>query len=199
MFYLAIIKNKEKMKLQLDKITMTKTGRFLKPCLRKYGVEFSSKLSKIFKLAYGIGDMLIKKSYEKHIFILCDISKCTDFFKDFLEYFRRQDYYETDYAADHILYGKYHMLVIKIPKEWLDKLPLFQEGKYSKMYSKEEIKELHEQDRLVVIKDKNYRFEFVKKVNEQFGTKLKEEELDKDAELEIPPNIDELEYFQEID
>ena len=190
------------MKLQLDKITMNKTGRFLRPCLRKYGMEFTSKLAKVFKLAYGIGDILINKSYEKHIFILCDTSKCTEFFEDFLEYFQSQDYYEDDYAADHILYGQYHMLVIKIPDEWLDKLPLFQEGKYSKMYSKEEIKELHEQDRLVVIKDKNYRFEFVKKLNEQFRLegkhRLKEVDLNIDAELEIPPNIDELEYFQEI-
>ena len=187
------------MKLQLDKITMNKTGKFLTPCLKKYGVEFTQKLSKVFKLAYGIGDMLINKSYEKHIFILCDTSKCTSFFEDFLEYFQAQDYYEDDYAADHILYGKYHMLVIKIPEEFLDRLPLFQEGKYSKMYSKEEIKELHEEARLVVIKDKNYRFEFVKKVNEYFGSDLKEKELAEDAELEIPPNIDDLEYFKEID
>lgn len=186
------------MKLQLDKITMNKTGRFLRPCLRKYGVEFTAKLARVFKLAYGIGDLLIKRSYEKHIFILCDVSKCTEFFQEFLDYFQSQDYYEDDYAADHILYGQYHMLVIKIPEDWLDKLPLFQEGKYSHMYSPDEIKELHEEDRLVVIKDKNYRFKFVEKVNEYFGSDLKESQLHQDAELEIPASIDDLEYFKEI-
>jgi len=188
----------EGIKIQLGKVTMNKTARFVKPCLRCYGEDFVKKLSSVFKLAYGIGDMIIDEKIEHQIFILVDTEKCTRQFIEVIDWLREQDYYENDYAVDHLLHGRLHMLVVKLPDNIID-LDLFLSGKYSKMYlDKEIIDSLSDDDKAIVIKDNNYRIKFVKKVNEYFKTNLKLEELHEEAELELPPNIDEKEIFTYI-
>lgn len=200
--YQVTIKNTSAMdgiKIQLGQVTMNKTARFIKPCLRYYGEEFVKKLSSVFKLAYGIGDMIINDKVEHQIFILVDTVKCTRQFIDVIEWLRNQDYYENDYAVDHLIKGRMHMLVIRLPENTVD-LNLFLSGKYSKMYKDEEVIDvLSDDDRAIVIKDNNYRIKFVKKVNEYFQTNLKVEELHQEAELELPPNIDEQEFFNIIE
>ena len=185
----------EGIKIQLGQVTMNKTARFIKPCLRHYGEDFVKKLSSIFKLAYGIGDMLINDKIEQHIFILIDTKKCTKQFVDVIDWLRNQDYYENDYAADHLIKGRLHMLVIKLPDNMID-MDSFLLGKYSKMYLDSDVIELlSDNDRSIVIKDNNYRVKFVKKLNDYFESNLKLEELNQEAELELPPNIDEQEIF----
>lgn len=189
------------MKIQLGSIKMNKTGRFLKPLLKLHGEEFRRKLSRCFKLAYGMGDLLINNQYTQHIFILLDAEheNCKIFFNDFMEWFQEQDYYEDDYAVDNLLYGRLHMIVVRLPKNCEDKLQHFKKGEYSKMYTNKEVEELLEdKDKAIVIKDSNYRTIFVTKLNEQFGTDMKLKELASDAELEIPPGIDDEEEFKNI-
>jgi len=48
---------------------------------------------------------------------------------------------------------------------------------------------------LIVKKDSKYKKTFVNKINKYFETTLKETELNSEAELELPPNIDESEIF----
>ena len=104
--------------VQLDKIVMNKTEKYLKPCLKYHGENFTNRLSLIFKLGYGIGDMLIDKKYEQHIFVLIDTFKCVQFWTEFIEdYFRELDFYEDDYAVDNLENGRLHMLVIKLPEK----------------------------------------------------------------------------------
>ena len=183
-------------KIQIGQLIMNKTSKFIKPCLKLYGDDFRKKLSSVFKLAYGIGDMYINQKYEKHIFILIDTQKCLNHFVSTLEWIQSQDCYEDDYAYDHLVNGRLHMLVIKLPNG-ID-LDQFLSGKYSKMYTdKEIINLLDDESKAVVIKDKNYRITFVEKVNKQFKSNLKLTELPIESELEIPPNIPYLEE-QEI-
>jgi hypothetical protein len=86
------------------------------------------------------------------------------------------------------------MIVIKLP-DIID-LSLFLSGKYSQMYNDEEILDsLTDDDKAIIIKDENYKIKFVEKVNEYFKSNLKLEELKEEAELELPPNIDEKEFF----
>ena len=85
------------------------------------------------------------------------------------------------------------MIVIKLP-DVID-FSNFLSGKYSKMYTDEEIISLlNDDEKAIVVKDKNYKFKFVKKLNELFGTNIKESEIEP-IEFEIPPNIIEKEYF----
>lgn len=180
--------------IQLDRIVMNKTEKYLKPCLKYHGEEFTNRLSLIFKLGYGIGDMLVDKKYEQHIFVLVDTLKCVQFWTEFIEdYFRELDFYEDDYAVDNLENGRLHMLVIKLPDNCIDKKNEFVKGRYSKMYSNDEIQKLlkAEDTKAIVVKDSNYRVEFVKKINDYFKTNLKESELAADAELDFPPDIEE--------
>jgi hypothetical protein len=184
----------EGINIQLGKITINKTARFIKPCLRYYGEECVKKLSSVFKLAYGINDVNLNKEYNHHIFILVDTKKCTNKFIEVIEWVRTQEYYENDYAVDNLLHGRLHMIVIKLP-DIID-LSLFLSGKYSQMYNDEEILDsLTDDDKAIIIKDENYKIKFVEKVNEYFKSNLKLEELKEEAELELPPNIDEKEFF----
>ena len=184
-------------KIQLGEVQLNKTKRFILPCLKLYGNEFISKINSVFKLAYGIGDMYISQRYEKHIFILIDSQKCTTFFIPFLEWIREQEYYEDDYEADSMHEGRLHMIVIKIP-DVVD-LSQFLSGKYSKMYTKDEIVNLLKDDeKSIVIKDSNYKIKFVKKLNKVFNTNLKESEISSTTELELPPNFEQKEYFSSL-
>jgi hypothetical protein len=89
------------------------------------------------------------------------------------------------------------MIVIKLPD--IINLDLFLSGKYSQMYSDEEILDsLTDEDKSIIIKDSNYKIKFVEKVNDYFKSNLKLEELKEEAELELPPNIDEKEFFIDL-
>ena len=189
----------EGIKIQLGQITINKTARFIKPCLRFYGEQFVRNVSSVFKLAYAIKDVYISDlfGYDKHIFILVDTKKCTNRFIEVKEWLKEQDYYETDYAVDNLIHGRLHMLVIKLPD--VVNLDLFLSGKYSQMYSDMEILDsLTDDDKAIIEKDKNYRIKFVEKVNEYFKSNLTIEELKEEAELELPPNIDEKEFFIDL-
>ncbi len=184
----------KRIKVQVDTILMNKTAKFIKPALRLYGIDFIKKMSSVYKLAYGIGDMFIDKDYQQHIFILIDTKKCSNHWVTTLDWIREQEYYEDDYAFDELVTGRLHMIVLKLPDE-ID-LTLFMEGKYSKMYkSKELIELLDDETKAIVIKDSNYRIKFLNKLKEQFKTTISISDIHIDAELEIPPTIDEQQIF----
>lgn len=178
----------EKIRIQLDKVVINKTARFIKPCLKLYGNEFIKRVSKIFKLAYGLKDLSLDNNYNNHIFILINADRCKNHFIETLEWIREQEYYETDYSYDNLVEGKLHMLVLKLP-EVID-FENFYQGKYSKMYTNGEILELlDESTKAIVTKDESYKVEFVKKLQAQFNNKFSIFELHPEAELELPPNI----------
>jgi hypothetical protein len=184
----------EGIKIRFNELIINKTSRFVKPSLRLYGEDFVSKISSVFKLAYGLKDVNNPKNYNNHIFILVDASKCRQHFIDTLAWVRLQEYYQDDYAVDSLVNGRLHMIVIKLP-DVID-LSKFYKGKYSEMYVNEELIEmLEDNDKAIVKKDSKYKKTFVNKINKYFETTLKETELNSEAELELPPNIDESEIF----
>jgi len=186
--------NMERIKVQVGTIVMNKTAKFIKPALRLYGDEFIKKLSSIYKLAYGIGDMFVNKDYEQHIFILIDTKKCINHWVNTLDWIREQNYYEDDYAFDDLVTGRLHMLVLKLP-DGID-LELFMKGKYSQMYTNQEIINLLDDDtKAIVIKDSNYRVKFYNKLIEHFKITFSINDLNPDIELELPPTIDEQQIF----
>ena len=75
-------------------------------------------------------------------------------------------------------------------------LESFWQGKYSKMYKDEKMIDLlDDETKSIVIKDANYKVKFIEKLRKQFTTNIQLSELNPDAELEIPPTIDEEQIF----
>ena len=67
-----------------------KTRKYLLPCLRDYGDTFIKYINNVFKVAVGIGDMIVDRfgtaKFERHVFILIDSSKTPKHFLPFLEF-----------------------------------------------------------------------------------------------------------------
>lgn len=197
------------MKLQLGNIIMktvskkggiyeNRTFKYLIPCIKSYGEEFVKKIESVYKVAIGIGDIIVMNrdiKHEKHLFILLDSSILPMFFQKFIFWIREQPMYEDDYVFGNIQNSPYHMLVIKIPEKYVNSLAEFKKGKYSKMYSKEEIMEMFSNkdssNVKILLRDKSYKFEFTKKLNKLFGTNLTVDDIEDDHELDVPINLEE--------
>lgn len=190
------------MKIQIGQIIMGKAGqklplqnktlKYLTPCLREYGSTFEELYNKVFKIALGIGDMIIvdqDKRYEQHLFILLDSRLYPKQFLTFLDWIKEQYYYEDDYVYGDIKKSPCHMIIIKIPEKYTESLTKFTQGKYSEMFSDADIETLfykYPEQVKVFKKDHNYKIEFVNKLNKLYGTELTTK--DYDGELELPPS-----------
>lgn len=184
------------MKIQTGTILLNKTQRYLMPSLRAYGAEFEKRFNFLFKVAVGIGDIiLIDKgvSYEQHLFVLFDTTNNSSshphvgqlHFQEFLSWIRQQDMFEEDYAFDCIANGKMHMVVIKLHPSCYKALQQMKQSQFSKMYTLEEINAYFKNKpdiQQILIKDHNYRIEWTKQLNALFDTEIDEVE----GELDFP-------------
>jgi len=200
------------MKIQIGKIVLTevtnqkaiiypyknKTKKYLLPALKVYGPRFTNMMNTVFKVAVGIGDMICRnagKVHEKHIFILIDTAIATGHFLDFIGWIRTQASYEDDYPYGNLQKSTLHMIIIKFPEELYGALDEFNVGGYSKMYTDVQIRKFfdkHPDILRVVVKDRNYIFEFTEKLNRIYGTNIAA--TDYEGELDLPPR-EELEIF----
>lgn len=172
-----------------------KTNRYLIPCLLEYGKLFKVRYSNVFKVAVGIGDVVVDNrglKYERHLFILLDSLIATKNFLSFIEWIREQPMYADDYVYDNITKSNFHMVVLKIPEKFYPSLDAFKEGKYSQMYNEEAIKNFFEKfpdTQKILIKDHNYKIVFIGRLNKLFGTTLAGDDIKEyDGELDLPPN-----------
>lgn len=176
------------MKIQVGNVFLNKTVKYLVPLLKLYGDVLKANVNSLQILAVGIGDFLLDKQLENHLFILTN-SKYPDpnTFAQLIKWLRVQDYFEDDYAYDDVITGNKHMIILKLPKD-KEVIEEFKKGNYSKLYSYEEAYKLVKDDGVfsVLIKDHNYVTQFVKNINNEFGTNLKEEEVG-DRELDRFP------------
>lgn len=183
------------MRIQLGMIYMNKTKKYLLPCLREYGDEFTDRVRSLFKLAIGIGDTALLDmgiSLEKDIFILIDTKMSRKKFKSTLEWLRLQDYYSFDYPFDDLHNGHLHMLVVKVPKNYYDSFGRFKESQFSKMYSYKDLEKFfkgRDEEIRVLSRDKNYMVQFVDKVNQIYLTAVDPTEWI--GELDFPIQIEE--------
>lgn len=179
-----------------------KTRAFLLPCLKEYGRVFTHKIDNVFKVAIGIGDVIVKNrgiKYEKHLFILLDSKIAPHHFQSFITWIRDQPMYQDDYVYANITKSTFHMIVLKFPEELYVTFHKFKEGKYSEMFSKEVLPKFFQNFpdvQKVVLKDHDYRIRFVGKLNKLFHLKGDNAlaAQDYNGELELPPK-DETETF----
>lgn len=133
------------MEIKTGEFYVNKTWKYLVPCMRDHGTVFNTKTLSIFKLAFGIGDVLMNNesiNKEKAIFILIDKKVQFTAFMNFMAWIVNQEYYLFDYPFDDVIKGRKHMLVLKIPDQYGKAYEHFLKGEYSKMYSLEEIDRL---------------------------------------------------------
>lgn len=192
------------MKIQLGKITINKTKKYLLPCLRAYGSKFIEMFESVFKVGVGIGDIILVEkgvSYEQHLFVLLDVTNNASnaevgkkHFNKFMTWVKQQDMYEDDYAFDSLNTGRLHMVVIKLHPSCYKALHQMRQSQFSKMYTLLEINEYFKDkpETQILIKDHNYRIQFTAKINEMYDTMMRPEEFE--GELDFTINKSE-EYF----
>lgn len=193
------------MQIEIGKLYRNRTLLFLVPALNYYGPTLKTKLNLVFKLAFGIHDSLIEGSYlegQKNIYILVDKLVRPDLFQNFMDWIKHQEYYVTDYAYDSILdhNSRKQMIVIAFPQQLKDAYDKFLLGKYSLMYTKNEISTFFGDENKAAAKHILCKTVFAKNqfkllVKETFGTVLEEQDfLMGSWEYDLPPNSEE-EFF----
>ena len=186
------------MNIEIGNGIENKTWRFLVPCLKDHGEEFEERFnSDVHKLAYGIEDKLFKNiellKNKCPVFILCDRGILNEQFEGFLTWLKYQDYYISDYQYD-VRNLRYYMLVIDVPKNRYSIYNNFLLGKYSEMYSTNELKhyiDIYSDDYRIMSKDERYRGKFISKIEKEFGTDIKSDSSFYNCELEFPYKLKE--------
>lgn len=193
-------------KVYMNKVTNQKTiypnksRKYLLPCLKEHGTDFINKLNNVFKVAVGVGDVIVDNCgmrYEKHMFILIDTTVANKFFLDFISWIKDQPMYQDDYVFGNIQSSPFHMVVVNLPVKFWDSFEHFKVGAYSKMFDTNTVNTYfnnHPTHTKVLLKDLGYRPIFVKKLNRIYKSEVNAS--DWDGELDLPPIFD-LEIFNE--
>ena len=176
-----------RMEIVKGELYENKTRRYLFPCLRVYGKEFVDRLNTdFFKQAIGIS-----KEDPMAINILVDTTFTRMKFVDTLYWLRSKDYFIKDYPYGQLSSGDLHMVSIRLPYEYKNSYDMFLEGKYSKMYTPEQLQEVFsekkESERIslqVLTKDSKFLPKFVETINRDFNTTLLPSEFE--GELDYP-------------
>jgi len=191
------------MKIQLGRILMNRTRKYLFPIIKFYGDDFTSVINSFFKVGIGIGDIVVNKCgihHEKHLFILVDTSVSHSLFVTGMNWIKEHPAYEDDYAFDNVKTGRLHMIVIKVPDTYIESLNNFKKSKFSKMYSRDDIMKffsykggdkaqmkIYQDIQKVLIHDHNYRIEFAKCIEKEFDIpKFSPSEIEQDWEYDLP-------------
>lgn len=173
--------------------------KFLVPALESYGSVFAHKYSQAYKLGAGIFDLSLTGmphfEEKKHIFILFNKSMYTSHFMSFLNWLKNQEYYVTDYEAPSLNRNfEYHMIVIDFPFELHSAYNNFLEGKYSKMYTSEQITQFFGKAHLkesceILLRKENAVGEYLQKIKKIYGDSVElsvNDVIVNDHEVEFP-------------
>lgn len=189
----------EPIKIQLGKIFMNRTRKYLFPVIKSYGSDFAFKINSLFKVAVGIGDIIVDRCgihHEHHLFILVDTLVNSSQFISLLDDIRRHISYEDDYVYGGIMKSRLHMIVVKIPEQYLTSFANFKKSRYSQMYKEDDLKKLFDFDnkgateeyktiKKILIRDHNYKFEFAKIITKEFGELISGYDISNESELDL--------------
>lgn len=181
-----------------------KTSRFLLPCLIEgHNPVFSMKLNDTLILGCGLGDMALSQNpdfifLEKSpIYVLLDriaVKRKTEDFIYWLKY--QDDIFLGDYPLD--LRGRAHMVIIDLPEKYYNAYDKFMEGKYSEMFTEEEIERLFDKESheyKVLTRDRSILPQFAVQLQELFEMRELSPMDIKDSELELPYTMNKEEEF----
>ena len=192
------------MDIQIGKCYKNKTLLYLVPALNYYGPTLKLKINSISKLGFGIFDTLLEGSYlenQKNIYMLIDKLVDAKKAQDFIRWIKLQEYYVTDYEPNALntTYQREHMIVLAFPTQLQDCYDKFLKGKYSKMYTKEELGTFFDskvEALNVLSRTKHAQNNFKNIIKEHFDVKLEDNHLSSNYfEYELPLKKEE-EYFK---
>jgi len=179
------------MELEIGKLYRNRTLKYLVPALNFYGPTLKTKFGLIQWLAVGVHDKLIDGSYlegQQNLFILVDKFVRPDSYQNFIDWIAYQPFFVTTYQVQE---ERFTMLVIAFPYQLADAFDKFKQGKYSKMYSEEEIRNFFGEKpeaRKVLKRYNEAKYEFTVLVKKTYGTDLVEEDFKKEVfEYDLPP------------
>jgi len=184
-----------RIEIKIGEVYQNKTLRYLVPALNYYGPTLKVKLNLVFKLAFGVFDTLLQGSHlegQRNIFILIDKAVRPELYENFMAWVQHQEYYVTNYSMDELEKGRRQMLVLAFPPKLGDAYDKFLEGKYSKMYQKQEILIFFENKPLatdVFYRNAIAKQAFINKVKDTFGTVITPESFKREIfEYDLPPD-----------
>lgn len=167
------------MQIEIGKLYVNKTYKYLLPCLKVYGPTFQTKINSIFNLAFGVHDTVLDGTHyesQRLIYMLCDKMYKPAKFENFLNYVKHQEYYVTDYPHDDFETGRKHMIVVAFPEKYADVYDKFIESKYSKMYCKDEVDyffpDNDSEAKNVIRRTTTMGQIYIQKIFNSFGTRL---------------------------
>lgn len=207
------------MQIQSGKLYENRTWKYIYPCLKYYGTTLMGYLHSFYKLGVGVKDHNVEIE-GNCIYILIDtkvhlegtpVDAYRQNLSKFLEWVKYQHFYVSDYVFEGLDINEKHIVVIRVPEEHNRTYARFLKGKYSEMYTKEEIakyfafvninnkdleKKINEKLQMVratLNKNSNYLPKFLEELNNEFNTNLSLEEI-RNHELDFPP-VQEEEIF----
>jgi hypothetical protein len=189
--------------IEVGKLYENKTLKYLVPALRIYGETFKAKVNLVYKIAFGISDSLLEGSYlegQPNLFMLVDRTVYPNNFNNFTNWIKTHESYVTDYPYGSELDARFHMFVLAFPPHLGDAYSKFLDGRYSKMYTKDEIEfffEGRESTKTVLTKRISAIPTLLEKISHEFGENLSYEEVKGFNEYDLPPKKEE-EFFNYI-
>lgn len=217
------------MQITDGKLYLNRTWKYIYPALRVYGFQPINYLNELIKQGVGIYDFNFDEEEQTpKIFILIqtkvlNVKKINRLEYDkkiikFFEYIRLQKYYVDDYIYNIDKSCCSHMLVLEFPLSFKPIFKAFKEGKYSKMYTEEQIKKYFPNSTLntllknpnsltkfnisktlgqnleihgVLLQSEDYKEEFINLVKKDFEVSLSKSDV---VELDYPPVLEEEVY-----
>lgn len=159
------------MEIKIGKQYINKTWKFLVPTLRGHGDPFVNRFNALFKLSVGIHDTYLcgsELSNGRNIYVLIDKKYKEKNFKEFMSYLECQPYFKGDYCPDsNILGSRKHMIILEVPEEFQNAYDKFLQGKYSEMYTQDQI------DLLFTAGSKSEVYEIITKTGDSFNNFIK--------------------------
>lgn len=169
----------------------SKTWRFLLPCLKEYGPDFTLRINSLFKVSAYIKDVCQIKEESPVIYLACSYKADVTKFHKVCDWLEGHESFVRKYPLSARNYDSLYMLVFRVPNKYEKAYHKFLEGKYSEMYSKAEIDKLfksnfHYKERLVFNRDPKALNHLVQEIKKEFNSSIKIEDLDLDVEMSLP-------------
>jgi hypothetical protein len=196
-----------------DEIYKNKSYDYLFPLLKVYGQGFLTRFNNLYKLGIFIGDM---NYYNTNPYVVpslyiviktpTDNSKESsvaywEYLEEFLNFVKHQPYFESNYMIDR----DKQVFILKLPAELSNCIDQFMMGKYSQMFTKEQVMAYftllpndsvaHQEKndktltiRQILLRDMGYLPTYVQKINKLYETTMTEEQM-YHHEFDTPPDL----------
>ncbi len=186
--------------LRDNSLYKNRTYHYLVPSLAYYGPQFKTKLLNLRLHAFAIGDNDLKDlsvlQNRKCIYIMFNYHINRSHTTNVINWFKNQDYFVD--CVPYVDTDKpYWLLIIDYPEPLLGAYEKFLLGKYSQMYSKEELKlyfdsSKHKEALSVINKTAEAGLIHISRVKEDFDTTLTFKDLSANGyQYDYPPRKEE--------